>query len=52
MSEALGSWTISPPFQKPKKPVTVRVQIIDQFGNSQRSKRLKVYFIDDPKHLY
>jgi hypothetical protein len=52
MSEALGSWMISPPFQKPKKPVTVRVRIIDQFGNSQWTKRLKVYFIDDPRHLY
>jgi hypothetical protein len=52
MSEVLGSWMISPPFQKPKKSVTVQVRIIDQFGNSQWSKRLKVYFIDDPKHLY
>ena len=51
MGEAIAHWLISPPFQKQKRPIRVRVQLIDQFGNGSRSERFEVFFVDDPRHI-
>jgi hypothetical protein len=51
MARAVGSWQISPPFQKADRPVVVRVCVIDQFGNRCWSDRIRLFRAGDVRRM-
>lgn len=52
MSEALADWIISPPFTRGKEPISVRIRVVDQFGNNSWTKRIEVHFAGDRSRFF
>jgi hypothetical protein len=52
MADAIAHWLLSPPFPKTTAQVTVRVCVIDQFGNRCSTDKIRLLPVADVRRLF
>jgi len=52
MTEGIAHWFVFPPFARPKDVLSVRVRVVDEFGNRCSSEAIKIRFVDDVRRVY